>query len=122
MNHWEMRKPPDVKYEQAFAYQNQRRRPTVMPEREEEVTPESLIVYCIKRRCGEPVPFTRRMQKREMDFVGFDWLGDAIYLCCECGGHRSFGLTLDGTIKETTWDGLTTRGARRLLRPMFGVS
>lgn len=126
MNHRERRGAPEVSYEQSLVFQNQRRQPRARWEEEYEEEDGSavewLTVYCIKRWCGEPVPFSSRLQKREMTYAGINWLGDAMYLCGECGGCRSFGLTLDGTIKETTRDGLLARGVRRVLRPVLGIS
>lgn len=78
------------------------------------------IIFCRRPRCGEPAPFARGgLLKREMYFAGMDFLGQAVFLCPECGGRRMFSPSLGGPVKETTADGLIVVLLRRLLRGLL---
>ncbi len=78
------------------------------------------IIFCRRLRCGEPSPLVRgSLLKREMYFAGMDFLGQAVFLCPECGGRRMFSPSLGGPVKETTTDGLIVVLLRRLLRGLL---
>src|SRR5678815_2715283 len=104
MNYWERQRVPNERNSQRLTYHSQRRRRAAIHNDNDMAEAEWLSVYCLKDWCGDPVAFSRKLHKRAMTFVGDDWLGDAVFLCTECGGTRTFGLTLARTIKETTQD------------------